>query len=330
MFFQCKNCGGNAVFSPETQKMHCPFCESEESAQRVTKEGAGISICPNCSGEVVVAEHTAATKCPYCDSYLILDERVEGENLPRMVIPFQIGAERCREALRTRFKKNLFAPADFLSDARLKALEGHYVLYWFYDYQTNCVFRGEGTRVRSWTAGDTHYTETSHFAINRDMDIAFSKIPVDASEQMPDTVMDLMEPYDYAAFKDFSPEYLSGFWAEKYNESSESLEKRANQKMKEDAETLLNNTVTGYSTVIPIQKDVNPLESSSAYGLLPVWKYHYTYQGKEYPFYVNGQTAKIVGNAPLSKKKAAAYTLTLWGCLTALLIMMPMIWNWLQ
>ena len=50
--------------------------------------------------------------------------------------------------------------------------------------------------------------------------------------------------------------------------------------------------------------DNNITEKSSAvnYGLLPVWKYIYNYKDKEYPFYVNGQTGKVVGTLPMSKR----------------------------
>lgn len=60
-------------------------------------------------------------------------------------------------------------------------------------------------------------------------------------------------------------------------------------------------------------------DSAARYGLLPVWKYIYSYKGKEYPFYVNGQTGKLVGTAPISSKKVWAYAGTLWVCLTIIL-----------
>lgn len=86
------------------------------------------------------------------------------------------------------------------------------------------TFHGEGTKVRSWTTGNTQYTETSYYDIVRDMDIDFVKIPVDASVGMPDDVMDLMEPFDYKELQEFKPEYLSGFHSERYNMTSDLVE----------------------------------------------------------------------------------------------------------
>lgn len=329
MYFRCKNCGGNVVYSPEKHTMFCPFCESEKSEELANGTSPGMSICPNCGGEIPLEEHTSATQCPYCDSYLILNERVEGAYAPKLILPFQLGKESCKQSIREKFKKNLFAPTDFLSEVRLNGMQGIYVPYWLYDYDTHCSFRGEGTKVRVWRSGNTEYTETSYYAVNREMDINFHKIPVDASEAMPDNVMDLMEPYNYGQLTDFTPEYMSGFYAEKYNVPSDAVEPRAREKMNEDAGAMLKESYAGYNSVRAVRQDVQVQNSSASYGLLPVWKYMYTYNGQEYPFYVNGQTGKIVGEAPTSMKKAVAYIGTVWGCLAAILAVVPLLIKWL-
>ncbi len=325
MIFRCKNCGGNVVYSPEKHGMYCPFCESEGSQNRQESQTGAMSLCPNCGGEIPLEEHTSAGQCPYCDSYLIFNERVEGVYAPKMMIPFQMGKEACKGLLREKFKKFRFAPADFMSEARLNSMRGMYVPYWFYDYETGCYFQGEGTKVRVWRSGNTEYTETAFYAISRSMDISFRKIPVDASEQMPDDVMDLLAPFDYSQMLGFSPEYMSGFHGEKYNMGSDAVENRANSLMKADALKLLKESYGGYHSVRVVRQDINVRESHADYGLLPVWKYIYQYKEQEYPFYVNGQTGKIVGTAPISAGKVWGYTITLWGCLTVILALLNII-----
>jgi len=329
MIFLCQNCGGNVVYSPEKKSMYCPYCDSLKSQVRKDPETPSITVCPNCGGEIPVAIHTSATQCPYCDTYLIFNERVEGVYAPGKLIPFQLGKETCKQALRDRFKKFVFAPTDFLSEAKLNGMQGYYVPYWFYDYDTVCRFEGEGTKVRTWTTGNIQYTETSHYRILRDMDIHFKDIPVDASIEMPDDVMDLMEPFNYSVMEPFNPEYMSGFYAEKYNMESELVESRARGKMTEDAEKLLKESYGGYASVSVRYKDIHVNDSRTAYGLLPVWKYMYQYGNEYYPFYVNGQSGKIVGVPPISKKKVWAYAATLWGSLTAIMIMIRMLLFWI-
>ncbi|MCM1304949.1 MAG: hypothetical protein NC305_06245 [Lachnospiraceae bacterium] len=328
MIFVCKNCGGNVVYSPERHSMFCPYCDSVKSDERRDFPDSEITVCPNCGGEIPVEEHTSAAQCPYCDNYMIFNERVEGEYTPKKIIPFQMGKEACKNSLREKFKKCTFAPTDFLSEARLDRMQGYYVPFWFYSYGTNCRYDGEGTKVRSWTSGNTQYTETSYYRIHRNMDIDFQDIPVDASIQMPDEVMDLIAPFQYGQMEDFKPEYMSGFYGEKYNMTSDLVEFRARDHMKADAEKLLKGSISGYATVSPGQKDIRVEDSVAEYGLIPLWKYDYQYDGQMYPFYVNGQTGKIVGMPPISKKKVWGYTGTLWACLTAVMIMVRLIMSW--
>lgn len=321
MYFKCKNCGGNVIYSPEKHTMFCPFCESEKSEELSNGTSPEMTVCPNCGGEVPVEEHTSATQCPYCDSYLILNERIEGSYAPKLILPFQLGKETCKQTLRKRFRKNAFTPADFLSEARLEGMQGIYVPYWLYSYETRCTLQGEGTKVRVWDSGDTRYTETAYYAVERDVEIVYDKIPVDASEAMPDQVMDLMEPYDYGQLESFRPEYMSGFYGEKYNYPSDELEGRARDKMTESAEAILRGSYAGYSSFRAASQDIRSRDSDISYSLLPVWKYDYTYNGQDYPFYINGQTGKIVGNTPISKGKALVYTGTIFGCMLAILVM---------
>lgn len=356
MIFRCKNCGGNVVYSPERKKMFCPFCESEDSEERedgvietsgeengtvgeqptagtgqpvgrmAAAEGESqkkvTKVCPNCGGEIPMTASTSATQCPYCDNYVIVDDQISGAYTPHMLIPFRMGKEACKKLIRDKFEKCVFAPTDFLSEVRMNGICGDYVPFWFYDYNTNCTFHGEGTKVRSWTTGNTQYTETSYYDIVRDMDIDFMKIPVDASVGMPDDVMDLMEPFDYKELQEFKPEYLSGFHSERYNMTADLVESRARAKMQEDAQKMLHDSYSGYASVRKMGENINVTDRAVNYGLLPVWKYDYTYKGKEYPFYVNGQTGKLVGIAPISKAKVWAYAGTLGVTLAAILCML--------
>jgi hypothetical protein len=194
------------------------------------------------------------------------------------------------------------------------------VPFWFYDYDVNADYQGEGTKVRSWTSGNMNYTETSYYDVRRNVDIAFRDIPVDASIQMPDEIMDLMEPYNYQQLIDFQPQYMSGFYAEKYNMSADVVESRARQKMTHDTNNIMRAQVSGYSSVHQQRNDISVQEGEKKYGLLPVWRYNYRYKEQDYPFYVNGQTGKIVGTAPLSPQKVWAYAGTLWGCLAVIFL----------
>lgn len=322
MIFKCKNCGGNTVYSPERQKMYCPYCDSEDSDEKKT-ESQSLYNCINCGGQISVSDFTSASQCPYCGNYIIFDERVSGKYEPRLMIPFVFGKDRVKKIMKDRFKKCVFAPGDFLSEVKLDTMSGMYVPFWAYDYHAKCRYDGEGNKVRTWISGEKEYTETSVYRISRDVEMDFKRIPVDASEAMPDDTMDLMEPYDYGALQAFKENYMSGFFAEMYNTDDTANEPRAGAKAKRDAETVLSNSISGYTAMKSIHgKEVSLNRTETNYALLPVWIYNYKYKGENYRFHINGQTGKIVGKAPVSKGKVWGYGATVFGTVFAILMLL--------
>ena len=188
-----------------------------------------------------------------------------------------------KSLLRKKFKSCVFAPGDFLSEAKLNGMTGMYVPYWMYDYHVRGYYDGEGKKIRTWISGDREYTETSVYHIVRDMETNFDKMPVDASGAMPDAIMDLMEPYDYRALENFNEEYMSGFFGERYNEDDLACEPRAISKAKQDAETILRQSISGYTGLTSkINNQVTLNRSDTNYTLLPVWIYNYKYKNEDY------------------------------------------------
>lgn len=319
MIFKCRNCGGNTVYSPEKGKMYCPHCEGVDSGERVG-EGSLVQ-CVNCGAPLEITQYTSACRCGHCGTYLILDERVEGAFEPQLILPFCIGKEAAVASMEKEFSRRLFAPADFLSAKSLERMEGIYVPFWLYDYGADYDFEGEGTRVRTWQSGDTEYTETSYFEVIRRMDVDFAQIPVDASIAMDDGIMDLMEPYSYGALTNFSPQYMSGFYGEVYNQGAEELDERAQAKARQASEELMQGSLTGYTTVRPLRKNLKLNREKFSYALMPVWQYVYHYRGQSYLYHVNGQTGKVIGATPVSKGKVMAYGTSVFAAVTALCFM---------
>lgn len=306
MIFKCKNCGGNSVYSPDKGRMVCPHCESEESQEKIA--GVGVAQCGNCGAPLEVSEHTSATKCPNCGSYHVFEERITGEYTPHLVLPFKISKQEAIEAIRKEFKKRMFTPKEYLSNASIEKMEGTYVPFFMYGFHSDVRYQATGTKVRTWTSGDYRYKETSYFHVARDMDIDFDKIPVDASLNMDNSVMDLVEPYHYSALVDFEDKYMSGFLGEKYSDDPAVLKERAESKARQDSRSLLQDTLLGYSSLTSVNQDIDLTQRACEYALLPVWVYEFKYQGKTYTYHVNGQTGKVIGKTPIAYPKVFAYS----------------------
>ncbi len=316
MIFKCNNCGGNILYNPMNRKMCCPNCDSEDSHVKVTGDKPTVHSCLNCGAPLNVDDYTSATPCEHCGCYLIFDERVEGEYRPHLMIPFAVSKERAKELLRERFKKKAFTPSNFLTEKSFEKLTGIYVPFFLYDINVRCTYKGEGVKRRTWTTGDTEYTESTYYDVERDMYVDFSRIPVDASVKMDDSVMDLMEPYNYLNLHSFKEEFMSGFYGEMHSNDSEQLRPRAKKKAVDSANSMLRESLNGYSSLRERYKETYTMDKETKYALLPVWHYEYIFAGKTYDYYINGQSGKTVGQTPVSKAKLLGYGATVWGLLT--------------
>lgn len=291
--------------------MKCPQCDSEES-QKEQRFGENPNIeelkCLSCGAPLNIEEDTTACKCSYCGTYHVIEMRLNGERRPHVVLPFRITKDEAIESIAKSVGKRTYAPDDFLSKKTIEKMEGRYVPFWLYDFELDVVYNAVGTKVRTWRSGDYVYTEKSYFDIYRKMDFDYNKIPADASEIMEDDVMDLLEPYNYSDLYDFKEEYMSGFLGTTYNYTGDELEPRAQEKAKSSAHSLVTATVHGYSAVTREMEDYVYKNEVRSYALLPVWIYDYEYRGEKFSYHVNGQNGKVIGVAPIDKRRAISYS----------------------
>ena len=315
MIYKCKNCGGNAVYSPGKMKMYCPHCDGMDSEDIV--QGGSVTQCVNCGAPINVSRYTSSGRCEHCSSYIVFDERIAGEYEPHLILPFKVSKGLAADRLHVEFKKKTFLPSGFLSEKSLEKMEGMYVPFWLYDYQVRYDFVGQGTKVRRWVSGDTEYVETSYYDVIRKMDADFDKVPADASIAMNDGEMDLMEPYYYQDLIDFDPKFMSAFFGEIYNQSAQELEDRARGKVRESAENLMQQSINGYQTMKPVSRNIDMNRNGLQYALLPVWTYLFQYKGQTWRFHVNGQTGKVVGKTPVSRGKVLLYALSVFASVSA-------------
>ena len=154
-----------------------------------------------------------------------------------------------------------------------------------------------------------HYTETSTYEVLRTASMDFSKVPVDGSTRFANDIMNTIEPFDYAALKEYNHAYLSGFFAEKYDVDSKTAYTDAESRSVKSTENNILSTVSTYTTKTVKSKNLVPTLKEQKYVLLPVWMVNVKYGGKPYIFAMNGQTGKFIGNIPTDKKKVFIYTI---------------------
>ena len=339
--YKCPSCGGAIEFDSHSQKMKCPYCDTEFDLETLKKydeqlskeaeqkddisdwqtdpgkqwqegetDGLNVYTCKSCGGEIVSDENTGATSCPYCGNPVILTERFRGALRPDMVIPFKLDKKAAKEAYYKHIKGRPLLPKVFRRENHIDEIKGIYVPFWLFDADVAADARYKATKVRTWSDSDYDYTETSYYSVDRSGNMSFVSVPVDGSSRMPDDLMESIEPYKVADAVEFQTAYLSGYLADKYDVDAQQSTDRARERMKESAQDVLRDTVKGYASVIPENTNVRISGGDAKYALYPVWILNTTWRGKKYIFAMNGQTGRMTGDLPVDN---GAYTRWLLG-----------------
>jgi len=340
--YKCPCCGGAIAFDTASQKMKCPYCDTEFEMETLAAydselnaegsddmrwetsagsewqygeaDGLRVYCCNSCGGEIVGDDTLAATACPFCGNPVVMMGQFAGALKPDYVIPFKLDKKAAKAALQKHYGGKRLLPKAFKDQNHIDEVKGVYVPFWLFDTDANARIRYRGTTVRHWEDSRYEYTETSHFSVFRGGSIGFERVPVDGSTKMADDLMESIEPYDFREAVDFQTAYLAGYLADKYDVSAEQSIERANERIKRSTEEAFAETVQGYTTVIPESTSIQLNNGSAKYALYPVWLLNTTWNGQKFTFAMNGQTGKLVGDLPLDK---SAYKKWLFG-LTAI------------
>lgn len=326
---KCPNCAATLKFNPHGQNWACEYCKStfnieqiealeakrgtvldEESTEvKLEKDINGMDVysCPNCGAQIVADEATTATFCVYCKSTAILKNKLVGEFNPSMVIPFTNTKEDAIKAFKSIGKGRPFMPKEFSSQKNIDEIKGVYIPFWVYDFHAEGSIEADAKRVKTWRSGDYQYTKTDTYMVFRDGNMDYYRIPVDGSTHFADDIMNSIEPFDYNGLVKFNHSYLSGFLAEKYDVESKDASVIAQERAKNSTINTLKSSIGGYTSVIVSRENHQIQLTKDEYVLLPVWMLNIKYKDKIYPFAMNGQTGKMIGDIPLDKKKAVIW-----------------------
>lgn len=309
--YKCPSCGAALEFSPTSQNWKCHHCLSEFNIDQLDthshEEAPDHDMaeldsyrCTSCGAELIADGTTSATFCLYCKNPAIIKTRFAGRFKPKNLIPFKLTKDEAKNLYQKWIGRRLFAPNEFKQKEEIDKLTGIYAPFWLFNSKADGAIRGEGTTVSSWTEGDYRYTQTKYYDVYRSGNARYKSIPVDASQKLDDKFMHLIEPFNYNEMTDFSMKYMSGFMAEKYDVESQDAESVMKGRVQGYIEDRLRSTVDGYSTFNVSDTKVHLSNTTSSYSMLPVYLLINKYKDKDHIFIVNGQTGKVVGDAPIS------------------------------
>lgn len=315
---KCDSCGNHfeadaikqaAQFQDQGDHFHAPRWENEGNEYSTQeKDHTRFYSCSSCGSQLITDETTVATSCSFCGSPSILPSQFTEGTKPNEIIPFKIPKKDAEKAFLDYFKKKKLIPNLFLKSRNvISEIRQLYVPYSLF----NCVSKADmvyqATQVSAVTQGNYRITTTSHYLLNRKGTLEFTGIPVDSSRNMPNQITESIEPFYTDESIAFSPEVLSGAFANRADVPTEELQERANQRIKESTDTVFRKTTSGFASVVLQSSHINIDNASVSPVLFPMWFITTKKQDKTYTFAINGQTGALTCDIPYSKGKAVQW-----------------------
>lgn len=308
--YACPNCGGNLKFDIPSQQLGCEYCQTKvdvysfedknPATEKQTEFEATVFSCPQCGGEILSTDTSAAEFCTFCGASTILHSRLTNEKRPNYIIPFQKTKDDCKAAYHAMMKKAFFAP-DALKDPKyIDGFRGIYMPYWAFYITQDGSFSLKGTKSKR--RGD--YILTDHYLLTGEMDAYYKGLSYDASSSFDDHISEKIAPYDVKGMKEFTPAFLSGFYADTADVDPKNYENDAKNIAISTSTNAIYREFNGVrldSILSPDSLNTQVKEVDSA--MFPVWFMSYRNAGRVAYATINGQTGKVVADLPIDVQK---------------------------
>lgn len=327
--YVCPNCGGNVKFDISKQKLFCYSCDntyeakSFESDKKFDYYETKALICPQCASQMLGDENEVAVFCSFCGASNVLEQRIVKEGRPQRIIPFKKTKEDCKIAYKKFINRNIYAPSSFKKEANWESFRGIYMPYWYYSVKKDDRIGLNGGNA--YQRGD--YYIHNIYRLEADVKAEFNGLTHDASSNFADYLSEEIAPFDEKEMVDFSPAYLSGFYADTFDVNKKAYDdsalvtpyemtKKALYKKEPFREKYVSRN--GNDPIVRAFYKSSDVKGYKA--MFPVWFMSYRSKDRLYYSVVNGQTGKAYGDVPISPLKFIIYSLILaipiWVCLS--------------
>jgi hypothetical protein len=332
--FACPACGAEAHWNPAKQALVCPFCgttapmEAPPNGSEQVKEldlvaalrnlpdekrgwkSDKISVrCQSCQAISVMDRERVAQRCEFCGSAQIVPyEQVKPPISPESLLPFKLDQNAVRDALRSWYKSRWFAPNRLKTAALTDTIHGVYLPYWTFDARVNAHWTAQSgyyyytTETYRDSKGETQTRRVRHTRWENSagsLEHFFDDELVAASRGIHGKLLAKIEPFPTKELTGYTPSYVAGWVVEQYQLDLIGAAKHSRDRMEQKVHSMCASQVPG-DTHRNLRVQTNFTQQTFKHTLLPVWFVTYNYGSKTYQVAINGVTARIAGDHPLS------------------------------
>ena len=314
--YKCENCGGNFSFNPNSGLMECEHCgsikqiknheklASKRLVQRYsesymltpTQSENQTYLCSTCGATVTFEEGDIKKRCPSCGD-LSLSMQQRQVFVPDAIVPFSVSRDKAINIFRQWISTRKFAPSDLKQMAKLGKISGLYVPTWNFNFRLLMEYNADCTR----TEEHGEHFHTRHFYASNTEDKSYTNVLLSGNTRLSNETLDELEPFDVSRMRPYTSEYIMGFSGlDTDMDIHKSFDDVVYEKKTKVESKIRADLKHKYETIEKLDTFAEVKNPTFAYTYVPIWANHYTYNGKQYHCYINGQTGKATGKAPKS------------------------------
>ena len=339
---KCKNCGGDLIFNPDTQKLDCEKCGSQFDftmikyldknayvrgiANQDTHAWASETKkmkCETCGADIELYGLNITSKCPYCESnYVTNIDDLPGLK-PEAVIPFKFNEEDALVTFQQGIKKKFLVPSSFKKKLPKSNILGVYVPTFNFDMDTFTRYSGVLEREVRVKRGKEYVTKIERFNISGTQDMIHRNYVIESSDNINDKQITSLLPYDFNESYKYDENFIRGHRAKHYEDNLDKCHDLAKSKIDEAIKQFILKKYD-YSRVVSFNANTTYSNEKYVYKLLPLYNFVFDYHKKQYTVVMNGQSGKVGKGLPISPLKISILVLLILIAIALLVILMSM------
>jgi predicted RNA-binding Zn-ribbon protein involved in translation (DUF1610 family) len=319
---KCPSCGFNLSFDPNTQTLKCDSCGYSRKIESQIASEIGFSEllkpknewhsqvqpfkCQNCGVEILLTNKDIAQTCPYCGTGNIIETKQLSGAIPNAVVPFLKSAGEAIIAYNKAVKRKFYCPKEFKKKGEIEKIQGVYNPAYTFDSQTFTVYSGvlEKDTVVTTGSGKDRKSKVvvKRFNISGNFSLFFDDLLIQASNQIPQPVLNKISPFETNKSKEYQENYLLGYKANLGTKSGEVCWNEA----KNTIEGIVKGKILrkyDYTRVVSYHQAITHSNITHKYVLLPLYVGHNVFKKKLFNFYINGYSGKVWAKTPISVVK---------------------------